>query len=330
MAVETAISWCKSTVNFWIGCTEAGPGCDNCYARRMDARKVYGGTTHWGPGVPRFRTSADTWDHLRRWNAAAPASEFAGRRGYWPVFVNSMSDFFDNEVPDDWRTEAWARIRDARHLAFLIVTKRIGNAARMLPPDWGRGYPNVMLLATVVDQTEAARDLPKLLRTPAARRGLSIEPMLGPIDLQPWLGRCDHGSRPAADGTGGVTCQECQGLGHGCARLHYVIVGGESGPKARPMHPDWARLLRDQCAAAGVGFHFKQWGEHDLGYDRDRDDPDYRRCARMGRLPGRWINLRGGHGFNGERVHFAHKVGTARAGRLLDGRTHDDMPEVHQ
>ena len=108
--------------------------------------------------------------------------------------------------------------------------------------------------------------------------------------------------------------------------LDWVVIGGESGTKARPMHPDWARSLRDQCAAAGVPFLFKQWGEHDLSYDRDRDDPDYRRCDHMDRLPGRWINLAGGHGFNGGRLHYAHRVGKKAAGRMLDGVQHDGYP----
>jgi hypothetical protein len=111
-------------------------------------------------------------------------------------------------------------------------------------------------------------------------------------------------------------------------RLHWVVAGGESGPSARPMHPDWARSLRDQCAAAGVPFFFKQWGEFSLSYDRDRDDPDYRRCDAQDRLPGKWINLAGGHGFHGERVHYAHRVGKKAAGRMLDGAEHNAYPEV--
>jgi protein gp37 len=112
----------------------------------------------------------------------------------------------------------------------------------------------------------------------------------------------------------------------GATAIDWVICGGESGPHARPMHPDWARSLRDECSAAGVPFLFKQWGEHDLSYDRDRDDPDYRRCAEMARRPGRWINLAGGHGFNGARVHYAHRVGKKAAGRQLDGREWNGFP----
>lgn len=87
--------------------------------------------------------------------------------------------------------------------------------------------------------------------------------------------------------------------------------------------------MRDQCAAAGVPFMFKQWGEFDLSYDRDRDDPDFKKCAQIDRLPGRWINLAGGHGFNGERVHYARRVGKKSAGRMLDGVQHDGFPVTH-
>lgn len=169
----------------------------------------------------------------------------------------------------------------------------------------------------MVNQTEADRDVPKLLAVPAAVRFLSIEPMLGPIDL-------------LATGDTLCRCEGCLGMASehpehaGLQRIDWVICGGESGPKARPMHPDWARSLRDQCAAAGVAFHFKQWGAHDLSFDRDRDDPDLGRCNSVARNPGRWINLAGGHGFSGERVHYARKV--RDAGRLLDGREHNDWP----
>src|SRR5690606_27555803 len=122
-------------------------------------------------------------------------------------------------------------------LDWILVTKRIGNAPRMLPLDWGpRGYPNVWLLITVCNQAEACRDIPKLLAVPARVRGLSVEPLLGAIGLTPLL---------ATEGRG----------------LDWVIVGGESGAHARPMRPDWVRALRDECAALEIAFFFKQWGE---------------------------------------------------------------------
>lgn len=201
------------------------------------------------------------------------------------------------------------------NLDWLLLTKRIGNVGNMLPVpfDFDKRYPHVWIGATITSQAEADRDIPKLLAVPARVRFLSMEPLLGPVDLG-FLEPCDHPR------------QSCEDIGCWSA-LDWVIVGGESGPSARPMHPDWARSLRDQCAAAGVPFLFKQWGEHDLSYDRDRDDPDYCRCVSVEKQPGRWINLAGGHGFNGERVHYAHRVGKKAAGRLLDGSTHDGFPE---
>jgi protein gp37 len=169
----------------------------------------------------------------------------------------------------------------------------------------GRPQPNLWLGVSVEDQASADERIPLLLETPAAVRWISAEPLLGPVSLDCWpiFGEDDK------------------------PMLNWIVAGGESGPHARPMHPDWVRSLRDQCAAAGVPFLFKQWGEHDLSYDRDRDDPDCRDCGRMDRLPGRWINLAAGHGFHGERVHYAHRVGKKAAGRLLDGVAHDGYPE---
>lgn len=159
----------------------------------------------------------------------------------------------------------------------------------------------------MVNQAEADRDIPKLLAVPAAKRFLSIEPMLGPVTVFDLDGPVD-----VPDGMK--------------SPIDWIIVGGESGPGARPMHPDWVRSVRNQCAAVGVPFLFKQWGSHDLSYDRDRDDPDYRRCSTVSKAPGRWINLAGGHGFGGERVHYARRVDKSIAGRLLDGRTWNEVP----
>jgi protein gp37 len=325
MAENSAIEWTDHTFNPWTGCTKVSPGCDGCYAEAWAKRS---GTVRWGAGEPRRRTTDANWRLPLKWNRQAEAE---GRR--FRVFCASLADVFDNQVPDEWRVDLFRLVAATPHLDWLLLTKRIGNAWPMMlevsKRCQGGEQPmeNVWLGATVVNQDEADRDIAKLLAVPARVRFLSMEPLLGPVDLRRWLDRCDNGSRPAHDGTGGVTCPECMGHGHGCTRLHWVIAGGESGPKARPAHPDWFRSLRDQCAAAGVPFLFKQWGEHDLSYDRDRDDPDYQRCDRMARLPGRWINLAGGHGFNGERLHYAHRVGKKAAGRLLDGVQHDGFPE---
>ena len=227
MAETTAIGWTRSTWNPWIGCTKVGPGCDHCYAERTDARGIFGGATHWGTGVPRYRTSVANWNQVHRWNKTA-----ARTREFWPVFAASQADIFDNEVPDEWRDDFWKVIRECPHLTFQIVTKRIGNVLRMLPADWGAGYPNVWLIATVVTQAEADRDIPKLLKIPAKLHGLSMEPLLERVTIPIEL----------------------------LSKLGWLIVGGESGPGARNMLTEWAQYLLKQCDFAGVPFFLKQLG----------------------------------------------------------------------
>lgn len=270
MAETTGIAWTKSTVNFWIGCTKLSPACDGCYAEHATPSRTM--RVEWGAGKPRHRTAPQTWNQIDRWNKQAPDSEFAGRKGFWPVFVDSLSDFFDNEVPELWRELAWAKMRDNANLTFLIVTKRIGNAARMLPPDWGDGFRNVWILITASDQKELDRDLPKLLMLPAAVRGLSIEPQLGPISLRwlaAWPERADgrHAEHPS-----GITSHL-----NGARRLDWVICGGESD---QPEHParefclEWALTLAEQCEEAGVPFFMKQLGHKcTFGYPEGRKRP---------------------------------------------------------
>ena len=218
MAEETAISWADATFNPWIGCTKVSPACDFCYAARDNERRKW--VDGWGPGVPRRRTK--TWGNPLAWNRKAELT------GYKPrVFCASLADVFDNEVPDEWRTDLWQLLRGTPNLRWLLLTKRIGNAAKMLPPDWP--FPNAGLMATLANQEEWDRDWPKLARTPATWRGVSAEPLLGRINI-------------------------------GDARPDWVITGGESGANHRFTDPDWVRSMRDQCAANGIAFHHKQWG----------------------------------------------------------------------
>jgi protein gp37 len=290
MAETSIIEWTRSTFNPWIGCTRVSPGCDHCYAERMDARGIYGGARHWGPGVPRYRTGDTNWNQVRRWNRRA-----AQNGEFWPVFTASQADIFDNEVPDDWRDDYWSLVRDCPHLTFQIVTKRIGNVPRMLPPDWtDAGYPNVWLLITVVTQEEAARDIPKLLRIPAVIRGLSMEPLLEAVDLA---------------SASGITPSANRMRGGGRPGIDWVICGGESGPGARPAHPQWLRSLRDQCREGGTAFFFKQWGEY---APVDAGDAD----------TGSRIVLDDGQAMR----RFGKKV----SGRMLDGCTWDELPQVRR
>jgi protein gp37 len=262
MAEATAISWATSTFNPWIGCTKVSPGCDHCYAEVSTPARVHG--VAWGPHALRRRTSESNWNLPRRWNRKA------GQTGQsWRVFCSSLADVFDNRAPEGAREDLWELIRATPALTWMLLTKRPQNIARMLPQGWGEGWDNVWLGTTVENQDEADRRIPHLLMVPGALRFLSCEPLLGPVLLT-------HVWMPARDMSPGALWVDALRANAFLGRLPlpeglalrdrirgpvgWVIAGGESGPRARPMDPDWARSLRDQCAAAGVPFHFKQWG----------------------------------------------------------------------
>jgi protein gp37 len=284
MAENSEISWTDHTFNPWEGCQKVGPGCDNCYAEARNARFAGGTAINWGPGAPRRRTSVSNWSKPLKWNDAH--AEFFAKHGRRQrVFSASLADVFDNEVDPAWRTDLFELIDATPNLDWLLLTKRIGNARDMLPPG-SHERRNLRIGATIVNPEEAARDINKLIRLPVANF-LSMEPLLGAVDISPWL-----------------------------QYLDWVIVGGESGPGARPMHPDWARSLRDQCKAASVPFHFKQWGEW-IGAGQ----------AYPGRDHGEFAPIRE-FGYDEENRHRLHRIGKKAAGRLLDGMTHDAFPEV--
>ncbi len=236
MAEHSTISWCDAAFNPWIGCTKVSLACDHCYAERWAARF---GRVAWD--APPVRTSAANWQQPIGWNSKTERTGKGLR-----VFCASLGDILDNAAPAAWRADLSALIESTPALTWLLLTKRIGNAQRMLPPGWlERPRPNVWLGATVVNQEEAARDVPKLIATPAMLRFASCEPLLGPIEFdREWFGRSEY------DRAGNL-CHSA---------IDWVMVGGESGPHARPMHPKWVRAIRDQCADAQGWFYFKQWG----------------------------------------------------------------------
>lgn len=320
MSDQSKIEWTDATVNFWWGCTKVGPGCDHCYAETLNN---FRGNKQWGPGAERRKIKGAA-SLIRRldngyaeWaadyyvitgNARAfgqPTPMIGPRRR---VFIQSMSDLFDLEVPLEWFGEAWGHIESCRRLEIQIVTKRVSAVLKRLAAIGRTAWPkHAGLIITVVNQTEAERDIPRLLALKGELGipwvGLSIEPMLGPITFRwaAWEPLKASGATNHLDGL---------------RRLDWIICGGESGPHARPMHPDWARSLRDQCAAAGVPFLFKQHGEW-IGV------PDLRS------LPGA-----GGPGFGTydsrpyDAEHESVRVGKHAAGRLLDGVEHNGYPVV--
>ena len=262
MADESAISWTDSTYNPWIGCTKVGPGCDNCYAERDNGRRKW--VAAWGAGVPRKRTK--TFKQLRKWQDEA-AAFFAEHGRKRRVFAASLADIFDNEIDEGWRTDFWADVEYCTDLELYIVTKRISNVRKMLPPNWSKErYGHVVLLITVVNQDEADRDVWRLLQIKAMdtwlRVGLSIEPMLGPITLRRL--KAPNGERYSA-----LAPWVMPGL-------DWVICGGESddGRKAedgeriaRPCPPEYPMAVAIDCANAKVPFHFKQVGNNHEGWE---------------------------------------------------------------
>ena len=335
MAEHSTIEWTDSTFNPWMGCTRVSPACDDCYAARSTPARTLG--VAWGPGEPRRRTSAATWALPKRWNDAH--TEFFAQHGRRRrVFCASLADVFDNEVPTEWRDDLWRLIEATPHLDWLLLTKRVGNVQHMVWPRWMQaGFPaHVRIGATMVNQPEVDRDARKLLALPACGHFVSYEPALEPIDLTPWLRPyCDAGSRPHPDG-GGTTCPRCGGAG-GCGGLSWVIAGGESGPRARPTHPDWFRSLRDQCAAAGVPFLFKQWGEwaeqdgdkptRTFSMDSDIGETLASRCDGFISLGGEFVQSMD-DATTDDPYRGMQRIGKKAAGRLLDGVEHNGFPEV--
>lgn len=287
----TNISWAHLTFNPWIGCQAVSPACDHCYAADL-ARNRLGVT--FGPGEERRRTAASTWAKLKRWQRVAADAGVSLR-----VFCASLADWADNAVPDQWRADLAAQIVASPNLVFMLLTKRIGNARKMLEAMFPAGVPaNVWLGITVCNQEEANRDVPRAISIRTGLRirrlFLSIEPMRGPVDLSRWL------------------TVEAEPVG-----IDMVIVGGESGKGARAMHPDWPWIVQVDCADAGVAFHFKQWGEW-------APDPAGDRCVAL--ETGRNMPNVEPHGRNGLLTARVRRIGVAKAGRTLRGAEYLEVP----
>ena len=284
--MPTKIEWTDETWNPITGCSMVSPGCTNCYAMRLAGGRLRNHPSR--AGLTKASTTGPVWTGAVRLNAEWLDQPLRWRRPR-RVFVVAHGDLFHESVPEGWIDRVFAVMSLARRHHFQVLTKRPERARSYLLSFFGRycdetierlcdqavaitndpaaeeivcgmntPLSNVWLGVSVEDQQRADERIPLLLDTPAAVRFVSAEPLLAPVTMTPFL-----------------------------AALDWVIVGGESGPHARPMHPDWARSLRDQCQAAGVRFFFKQWGEYG----------EHRR-----------------------------RVGKRGAGRLLDGRTWEEYP----
>ena len=267
MSAISGIEWTDATWNPWHGCHKISPGCKNCYMYRDKAR--YG----QDPNV--VQRSKTTFTAPLKWTEPKL------------IFTCSWSDWLIKEA-DPWREEAYDVIRATPRHTYQILTKRSDRFPGHVP---NPPLPNVWLGVSVESRAYLSR-IDDLRRTSAAVRFLSLEPLLEDLG--------DISRHLAVDAE----------IGDGSGRtgpIDWVIVGGESGPGARPMHPDWVRSIRDQCVAAGVPFFFKQWGE----FLPDQQNPEMTEHARQN-SPG----------------SCAIRVGKKAAGRLLDGRTWDEMPQM--
>lgn len=278
MAKDSKIEWTHHTFNPWWGCERVSAACKNCYAETWAHRL---GLDLWSKGAPRRMMSDAYWRQPAAWNKSAGA---AGRRDR--VFCASMADVFEDR--DDLhasRARLWQLIADTPSLDWLLLTKRPQHVGAFVP--WSAWPENVWLGTTVENQRWAQKRIPLLLEQAAKVRFLSCEPLLGPLNLVPWLA-----------------------ASNGASTVNWVITGGESGHRARPMSPDWARGLRDQCGAYGVPFLFKQWGNWSP-VDGPANAHSVRRVPSASGAPIQMINT-------GKKV----------AGRVLDGRQWDDLPAV--
>lgn len=235
------IEWTDHTFNPWWGCQKVSEGCKNCYAETLDNRWQGG---HWGPNSPRKMMSAAYWGKPLNWdNAAAKAGKKA------KVFCASMADVFEDH-PDVVlsRDRLFRLIGQTPDLIWQLLTKRPENIMELVPESWQSKFPDNVWMGTTVENQEAAdKRIRELCLVPAKVRFLSCEPLLGPLDIYRQLAYGEWDLNVDLNNT---------------QKINWVICGGESGHHARPMHPDWAYSLRDQCKAAGVPFFFKQWGEY--------------------------------------------------------------------
>lgn len=324
MGYRTNIDWTDHTWNPWQGCHKVSQGCEHCYMYREKTR--YG----QDPSTV-VRSSRATFEKPLSWHRTVVAQ---ARGGLVPkpelVFACSWSDFFVTEA-DPWRDEAWDIIRRTPYLTYQLLTKRVENIAARLPADWGAGWRNVWLVASAENQAAADERLPLLLQTPAAVRGVSVEPMLSGMDLTRYV--FDRGKEIGRLMYGPAVYNREQAESVVCPSLDLVICGGESGPDARPMHSAWPRGLRDQCKAAGVPFWFKQWGEWLPGNQVRQDSaywPGFVK-APFGTLgsDGQWLPDRYSQFYEQKMpaAECVYKVSKAKAGHLLDGERWQQLTE---
>jgi protein gp37 len=370
MSDGTKIEWTDATWNPITGCSVVSPGCTNCYAMRLAGTRLKHHPSR--AGLTKDTKAGPVWNGEIRFNEGMLDHPLRWSRPRM-IFVCAHGDLFAEGVTDEMLDRVFAVMALAPQHTFQVLTKRpermraycaaitsddrrleLSNIVDALcgadfyrahKGDWFAGckgdqpLPNVWLGVSVEDQRRADERIPILLDTPAAVRWISAEPLLGPVDLHPYLlgfpaghpasCACGHGHGFDRCPNYGRVAQRCHKCGCtefrkalGADGLHWVVAGGESGRGARPMHPDWARSLRDQCAAAGVPFLFKQWGAW-VTEDQSPED-----IVLPGQSRGAWATKDSDGEWGGDQTQV-YSVGKKAAGRLLDGVEHNGFPEAH-
>jgi protein gp37 len=309
----TKIEWATKVWNPTVGCTKVSQGCQHCYAEWIAALRQN------NPATPQYQGTVDKngcWTGVVRPVPTALNKPLKWRKPQ-RVFVNSMSDLFHESVEESWILRVFEIMLAQDQHTYIVLTKRPERMREILSysPIWRRMVAqglagHIWLGISAEDQAAYDARWPYLQDTPAAVRIISAEPLLGPIQF-----RCVACRGSGFDQLNHSKCLACSG--DTPSQPNWVIAGGESGPLARPCHPDWFRNLRDQCVLAGIPFFFKQWGEwRGFSWRADGNQP---------KIPGARAYVHwpvdGGY-----RISSA-RLGKTKAGRHLDGRTHDEYPQ---
>lgn len=300
------------TWNPIVGCSKVSPGCDNCFAEKQAFIRSFNSNT---PQYKNVIVNHPLDPRYREWNGKTHLVKSAlDKPAKWKkprmIFTVDMGDLFHESTPFEWIDAVFSVMSDNDQHIYVLLTKRPGKMLKFWQwkreqhsVDW-RPKDNVWIGVTAENQEQANKRIPVLLQIPAAKRFVSIEPMLGPVDLK----SLKFGMHKI-DCIGGLTSSwntefKTNFSTDNFGKLDWVICGGETGPKARPMHPDWVRSLRDQCKAAGTPFFFKQWGEWGpmMGY-KNASEPIAE--------------------------HICH-LGRKAAGNILDGQQHHEWPKINR
>ena len=358
------IEWTEKTWNPIVGCSVVSPGCTNCYAMKFAARLLDGNPKmpHYG-GTTKIVNGKAIWTGKVALASDHILTEPLRRRRPTTYFVNSMGDLFHEDVPDEWVDRVFAVMALCQQHTFQVLTKRAARMRHYMAsepqdrwneqaailmswddmPQRGSGpLCNVWLGVSAERQQEADERVPDLLATPAAVRFVSAEPLLGDINFEEawhgcsamsgecWgdCGWCGDGPTPKNPPMHNCRLHNSPDATKGRSGLDWIIVGGESGPDARPMHPDWARSIRAQCHEAGVPFFFKQWGEWAPG---ECCGPPPTRTERTATWwCDKWwfeeITKTAAREMHRDDEPDLYRIGKARAGRHIDGQEWNEMP----